>query len=136
MKAKVSNKCISQIKQAIYDQGSNYEIGGILLGIRTPTSIVALQAVTIPSMDLNAYSYYLDGELATRIVNNSNYEFIGIWHSHVNSCNHFSKTDQRVNHEFSAMFNGIISILATLDDTLVKISAFYITKDRKNIKCN
>lgn len=136
MKAKISNKCISQINQAIYDQSSNYEIGGILLGIRTPTSIVALQAVTIPSMDLDTYSYYLDGELATRIVNNSNYEFIGIWHSHVNSCNHFSKTDQRVNHEFSTMFNGIISILATLDDTLVKISAFYITQDGKNIECN
>ena len=48
MKAKMSNRCISQIYQAIYNQGSNYEIGGILLGIKTPISIIGLQAISIP----------------------------------------------------------------------------------------
>lgn len=131
----MSNRCISQIYQAIYNQGSNYEIGGILLGIRTPVSIVALQAISIPSMNHSSFSYHLDGDKATKIVNDSSYEFIGIWHSHINSCDHFSKTDERVNHELAKMFDGIISVLAVVDDTSVKISSFYISQDGKNIQC-
>lgn len=131
----MSNRCISQIYQAIYNQGSNYEIGGILLGIRTPISIVTLQAISIPSMNQNSFSYHLDGDKATEIVNDSSYDFIGIWHSHINSCNHFSKADESVNHELAKMFDGIISVLAVVNDTSVNISSFYISQDGKSIQC-
>ena len=131
----MSNRCISQIYPAIYNQDNNYEKGGILLGIRTPVSIVALQAINIPSMDHSSFSYHLDGDKATEIVNDSSYEFIGIWHSHINSCNHFSKTDECVNHELAKMFDGIISVLAVADDTSVNISSFYINQDGKSIQC-
>ena len=135
MKAKMSNECIAQIYQAIYDSHNDYEIGGILLGIRTPISIIGLHAIHIPSMDQSSYSYHLDGDKATEIVNASNYEFVGIWHSHTNSCNHFSNTDRNVNHEFAKMFDGIISVLAVIDDTSVNISSFYINQDGKSIQC-
>lgn len=131
----MSNGCISQIYQAIYDSQNNYEIGGILLGIRTPVSIIGLQAVTIPSIGQSSFSYHLDGDKATEIVNNSNYEFIGIWHSHINSCNHFSKQDENVNHKLAKIFDGIISVLAVVDDTSVNISSFYINQDGKSIQC-
>lgn len=131
----MSNGCISQIYQAIYDSQNNYEIGGILLGIRTPVRIIGLQAVTIPSMGQSSFSYHLDGDKATEIVNNSNYEFIGIWHSHTNSCNHFSKKDECVNHELAKIFDGIISVLAVIDDTSVNISSFYINQDGQSVQC-
>ena len=135
MKAKMSNRCISQIYQAIYDSHNNYEIGGILLGIRTPISIIGLQAISIQSMNQSSVSYHLDGDKATEIVNESSYEFIGIWHSHINSCNHFSKTDDNVNHELAKIFDGIISVLAVVDDTSVNISSLYINQDGKSIQC-
>lgn len=78
MIAKMSNRCISQIYQTIYDLHNNYEVGGILLGIRTPISIIGLQAISIPSMDQSSFSYHLDGDKATEIVNDSSYDFIGI----------------------------------------------------------
>jgi len=127
--------CGLTIYQAMYDSHNNYEIGGILLGIRTPISIIGLQAISIPSMNLSSFSYHLDGDKATEIVNESSYEFIGIWHSHINSCNHFSKTDECVNHELAKIFDGIISVLTVIDDTSVNISSFYINQDGKSIQC-
>ncbi len=111
----MSNRCISQIYQTIYDLHNNYEIGGILLGIRTPISIIGLQAISIPSMNLSSFSYHLDGDKAIEIVNDSSYDFIGIWHSHINSCNHFSISDESVNRELAKIFDGIISVLAVIE---------------------
>ena len=135
MKAKMSNRCISQIYQVIYDSQNNYEIGGILLGIRSPVSIIGLQAIHIPSMDQSSFSYHLDGDKATEIVNDSSYEFVGIWHSHTNSCNHFSKTDESMNHDLAKIFDGIISVLAVIDDTSVNISSLYINQDGQSVQC-
>lgn len=134
MDAKISNKCISQIYEAV-EKCQQYEIGGILLGIKTSIGIIALKAVVIPSMDECTYSYSLDGKAATEIANSSYYDFVGIWHSHINSYEHFSSMDEKVNQDFAEMFDGIISILAVVNQESIHVSAFLIDETGKSTEC-
>ena len=136
MKARISNDCVNYIYEAFIHDYRECEIGGIVLGLRNDNEINAIKAVSISSTQNCSYSYSLDGYKATDIVNSSEYDFVGIWHSHINSCNHFSETDKKINQEFAEMFGAIISILVVSDaEESIIISAFLVNKDGENMRC-
>lgn len=136
METRISNECVIQIHDACSGSTGMFEIGGILMGIKTDNRITVLEAIDIPSLSDSNYSYTLDGAKATQIANSSKYDFVGIWHSHTNSCGHFSETDKKVNQEFAEIMGGIISILVVLDGKAsVKVSAFLINEDGESKMC-
>lgn len=127
---------VSIIYKAFIRNYRECEIGGIILGLRNDNEINAIKAVPILSTKDCAYSYSLDGCMVTDIVNSSEYNFVGIWHSHINSCNHFSKTDEMVNKEFAKTFGGIISILVLADnDGNTKVLPYFIGEGGKSKQC-
>lgn len=132
MKTRINNDCVNYIYEAFAHNHEGYEIGGIILGFRHDNEINAIKAVSIASTKGCAYSYSLDGDKATDIVNFSEYDFVGIWHSHINSCDYFSETDKKINQEFAEMFGGIISILASADnDGNPKVLSYFICEEGK-----
>lgn len=136
MKARISNDCVNYIYEAFIHDHRECEMGGIILGLRNENEINAIKAVSISSTQNCSYSYSLDGYKATDIVNSSEYDFVGIWHSHINSCAHFSKTDEMVNKEFAKTFGGIISILVLADnDGCTKVLPYSISEDGKSDQC-
>lgn len=136
MKAGISNECVNKIHNVFSHSTSLYEIGGILMGKKTDKEITVLEAVDIPSLSDKTFSYSLDGGKATHIANLCEYDFVGIWHSHTNSCNHFSETDKRINQEFAEMFGGIVSILVVSDGKeSVNVLAFLIDEDGESKRC-
>lgn len=136
MKARISDDCVKYIYGAFNHDHGAWEIGGIILGFRHDNEITAIKAVSVPSTNDCSYSYSLDGDKATDIVNSSEYDFVGIWHSHINSCDHFSETDKKINQEFAEMFGYIISILIVSDnEDSIRIFAFLVNKDGENMWC-
>lgn len=136
MKARISDDCVKYIYGAFNHDHGAWEIGGIILGFRHDNEITAIKAVSVPSTNDCSYSYSLDGDKATDIVNSSEYDFVGIWHSHINSCDHFSNTDALVNKKFAKFFNGIISILVWEDNYgHSKVLPDFVNKDGKSEQC-
>ena len=61
---------------------------------------------------------------------------MGIWHSHINSCNHFSRTDELVNKEFAKTFDGIVSILVLADNNVyTRVLPYFIDKEGNCEQC-
>ena len=136
MEARINNDCVNYINKVVMDATGECEIGGILLGTRADKKIVVLEVVEISSITDSTYSYSLDGDLATEIANASNLEFVGIWHSHINSCEHFSTADEKVNVELAGIFGGIISVLVVSDkNEPLKVFAYLIDEDGETKRC-
>lgn len=136
MKARINNDCVNYIYEAFGYNHKEYEIGGIVLGLRTDKEIIAAKAVSISSTKDCSYSYSLDGDKATSIVNSSEYDFVGIWHSHINSCDYFSMADEMVNEELARTFGGIISVLVVSNsDGFTKVLAYLFDEDGMREKC-
>lgn len=136
MKARINYDCVNYIYEAFVGNHMKHEIGGILLGLRTDEEIIATKAVSILSAKECPYSYSLDGCKATDIVNSSDYDFVGIWHSHINSCDHFTKTDEMVNKGFAKTFDGIISILVVADnDDYTRVLPCFVNNEGKCEHC-
>ena len=140
MKARINKDCVKYIYEAFSRNHEEYEIGGIILGFRHNNEIEAIKAVSLPSTNNNSYSYSLNGDKATVIVNSSEYDLVGIWHSHINSCNHFSETDKKINLEFAELFGGIVSILVWKDNFgCQKVLLCFVDEDEKasrTMKCS
>ncbi len=136
MKARINYDCVNYIYEAFVGNHMKHEIGGILLGLRTDEEIIATKAVSILSAKECSYSYSLDGCKATDIVNSSDYDFVGIWHSHINSYDHFTKTDEMVNKGFAKTFDGIISILVVADnDDYTRVLPCFVNNEGKCEHC-
>lgn len=130
MDARISESSVNYITRAVETSLGDSEIGGILLGTRTDNEIEVIKSITISSVRDSSYYYMLDGDKASELANESEYDFVGIWHSHINSCRRFSESDQKINSEFAELFGGVISILIVSDGNKpLEMLAYLIEED-------
>lgn len=132
MTARIDVKCIDQLRQLVASTNSNYEIGGIILGKRNDNTLLMEMIIELPSLKPCSYSYSLDGNKASIFVNESDYDFVGIWHSHINSCNHFSEADSNINRMLAIQFSGIISVLVVQDEKKLNCISISIVDEEGN----
>lgn len=133
MDARISESCVNYITKEVEISLGDSEIGGILLGTRTDNKIEVIKSISISSVRDSSYYYMLDGDKASKLVNESDYDFVGIWHSHINSSRRFSEADMKINSEFAELFGGVISILIVSDGNKpLEMLAYLIEEDGKS----
>lgn len=130
MDARISESCVNYITKGVEISHGDSEIGGILLGTRTDNKIEVIKPISISSVSDSSYYYVLDGDKASELANESEYDFVGIWHSHTNSSRRFSESDLKINSEFAELFGGVISILMVSDGNKpLEMLAYLIEED-------
>ena len=133
------SKAFEKISQCIMNAQKMYEVGGILMGYSC-FGVYFVMEVSLPARNSPKcnMSFIINGEREASIVEKIQNKYlyppypIGIWHSHTNSMETFSKQDKISNQKFYENFGEFLSIIAVQSEPMkrIRLITYYVSNHR------
>lgn len=133
----IAEKAKRIICECVLKSEQEFEVGGILLGRRTDTTL-RIETATTPENFQNCRkgSFQLDGKTATQQCKNIIKEFpelcvVGLWHSHLYGIDKFSSQDIQVNQWFASQYGNSASLLVVQKEKEIQLHLYELNENKE-----